>query len=98
VLLLPVSGELPFPDGLDLEGDAGFWRVERAPAAAMPGGRGAAELDRIDRPDRLYAGRRTLPVTSARICVFSRARGTRDIVSPIDPVLVPVKERVLALL
>jgi amidase len=27
VLLLPVSTELPFPDGLDLEGEAGFRRV-----------------------------------------------------------------------
>src|SRR6516225_1642117 len=27
VLLLPVSGELPFPDGLDMEGEAGFQRV-----------------------------------------------------------------------
>lgn len=30
VLLLPVSTELPFPDGLDLEGDAGYQRVWRA--------------------------------------------------------------------
>jgi len=27
VLLVPVSGELPFPDGLDLQGDSGFKRV-----------------------------------------------------------------------
>src|SRR5581483_8105556 len=27
VLLVPVSGELPFPDGLDLQGEAGFKRV-----------------------------------------------------------------------
>ena len=27
VLLLPVSAELPFPDGLDLQGEAGFQRV-----------------------------------------------------------------------
>ena len=27
VLLLPVSGELPFPDELDLRGEAGFRRV-----------------------------------------------------------------------
>jgi amidase len=26
-LLIPISAELPFPDGLDLEGDAGFQRV-----------------------------------------------------------------------
>ena len=44
VLLLPVSGELPFPDGLDLEGEAGFQRVWRAqlplrapPALGLPG-------------------------------------------------------------
>jgi amidase len=30
VLLLPVSGELPFPDGLDMQGDAGFHRVSKA--------------------------------------------------------------------
>lgn len=43
VLLLPVSAELPFPDGLDLEGEAGFWRVwgaqlvQRAlPALGLP--------------------------------------------------------------
>jgi amidase len=30
VLLLPVSTELPFPDGLDLEGDSGFKRVWQA--------------------------------------------------------------------
>jgi len=30
VLLLPVSAELPFPDGLDLRGDAGFQRVWEA--------------------------------------------------------------------
>jgi amidase len=44
VLLLPVSGELPFPDGLDLQGDAGFRRVWNAqlplrapPALGLPG-------------------------------------------------------------
>ena len=44
VLLLPVSGELPFPDGLDLQGEAGFQRVWRAqlpmrapPALGLPG-------------------------------------------------------------
>jgi amidase len=44
VLLLPVSGELPFPDGLDLQGDAGFqcvWNAQlplRAPPAiGLPG-------------------------------------------------------------
>lgn len=43
VLLLPVSAELPFPDGLDLEGEAGFWRVWKAqlvqralPALGLP--------------------------------------------------------------
>jgi amidase len=38
VLLLPVSAELPFPDGLDLEGEAGFERVWRAqlPQRALP--------------------------------------------------------------
>lgn len=44
VLLLPVSGELPFQDGLDLQGQAGFERVWRAqlpmrapPALGLPG-------------------------------------------------------------
>jgi amidase len=44
VLLLPVSGELPFPDGLDLQGEAGFQRVWNAqlplrapPALGLPG-------------------------------------------------------------
>jgi amidase len=44
VLLLPVSGELPFPDGLDLQGAAGFQRVWDAqlplrapPALGLPG-------------------------------------------------------------
>ena len=43
VLLLPVSAELPFPDGLDLKGEAGFWRVWNAqlvqrglPAVGLP--------------------------------------------------------------
>jgi amidase len=30
VVLMPVSGELPFPDGLDMQGDAAFERVWRA--------------------------------------------------------------------
>jgi amidase len=44
VLLLPVSGELPFPDNLDLQGEIGFQRVWRAqlpvrapPALGLPG-------------------------------------------------------------
>ncbi|WP_322028570.1 amidase family protein [Paraburkholderia sp. J76] len=44
VLLLPVSGELPFPDNLDMEGAAGFQRVWDAqltmralPAMGLPG-------------------------------------------------------------
>ncbi len=44
VLLLPVSAELPFPDGLDLESPAGFERVWRAqltqsglPLMGLPG-------------------------------------------------------------
>jgi amidase len=38
VLLMPVSGELPFPDGLDLRDDASFARVWRAqmPQVAIP--------------------------------------------------------------
>jgi amidase len=43
VLLLPVSAELPFRDGLDLEGEAGFERVWQAqltqrglPAMGLP--------------------------------------------------------------
>lgn len=44
VLLLPVSGELPFADGLDLQGETAFQRVWRAqlpmrapPALGLPG-------------------------------------------------------------
>lgn len=44
VLLLPASGELPFPDGLDMQGAAGFQRVWEAqltmralPAMGLPG-------------------------------------------------------------
>jgi len=44
VLLLPVSAELPFPDGLDLQGDAGWRRVMAAqlvqtglPLMGLPG-------------------------------------------------------------
>jgi amidase len=44
VVILPVSGELPFPDGLDRQGEAGFARVIAAqltqtglPAAGLPG-------------------------------------------------------------
>jgi amidase len=38
VLLMPVSGELPFPDGLDLRDDASFARVWRAqmPQVGIP--------------------------------------------------------------
>jgi amidase len=38
VLLMPVSGELPFPDGLDMRDDASFARVWRAqlPQIAIP--------------------------------------------------------------
>jgi amidase len=38
VLLMPVSAELPFPDGLDLRDDASFARVWRAqlPQIAIP--------------------------------------------------------------
>ena len=38
VLLLPVSGELPFPDGLDLAGDEAFRRVWEAqmPQSGLP--------------------------------------------------------------
>jgi amidase len=44
VLLLPVSAELPFAHGLDLQGEAGFQRVWQAqlvlralPAMGLPG-------------------------------------------------------------
>jgi amidase len=44
VVLMPVSAELPFPDDLDLQGEAGFWRVYAAqmtqialPALGLPG-------------------------------------------------------------
>jgi amidase len=38
VLLMPVSGELPFPDGLDMRDEASFARVWRAqmPQVGIP--------------------------------------------------------------
>ncbi len=60
VLLMPVSGELPFPDQLDVKDDASFERVWRAqmpmvgiPLMGLPGS------DGLDRSGRPRAGRRS---------------------------------------
>ena len=67
VLLMPVSGELPFPDGLDLRDEASFARVWRAqlPQIAIPfmGLPGANGFHRIGgaRSRRRSDGLRPLP-------------------------------------
>jgi hypothetical protein len=79
VLLLPDSAELPFPDGLDLEGEAGFWRMWKAqlvlrglPAMGPPRLTVSTNLDRLH-PGRRTDRRRSLPVRS----VFAHGQGDR---------------------
>ena len=101
VLLLPVSGELPFPDGLDLEGEAGFWRVWNAqlplrgpPAAGLPGLTVSTGLVGTTPVGvQIIAGhfREDLCLLAGKAI---EARGTP--VSPVDPVTAPAKERVLS--
>jgi amidase len=101
VLLLPVSGELPFPDGLDLEGDAGFWRVWNAqlplrgpPAAGLPGLTVSTDLiGSTPVGVQIIAShfREDLCLLAGKAI---EARGTP--VSPIDPVSSPVRESVLS--
>jgi len=92
VLLLPVSAELPFPDGLDLQGEEGFRRVWEAqltmralPAIGLPGLTVTTNL-----VGNVPVG---VQVVAAHyredLCLLAgkaiEARGTP--VSPIDPVL-----------
>jgi amidase len=92
VLLLPVSAELPFPDGLDLQGEEGFRRVWEAqltmralPAMGLPGLTVTTNL-----VGNVPVG---VQVVAAHyredLCLLAgkaiEARGTP--VSPIDPVL-----------
>ena len=101
VLLLPVSAELPFPDGLDLESEAGFWRVWNAqlvlrglPAMGLPGLTVSTNLiGSTPVGVQLVAGhyREDLCLLAGKAI---EARGTP--VSPIDPVTNPVKEEVLS--
>jgi amidase len=101
VLLLPVSAELPFADGLDLEGEAGFWRVWKAqlvlrglPAMGLPGLTVSTNLvGSTPVGVQIVAGhyREDLCLLAGKAI---EARGTP--VSPIDPVLNPVREAVLS--
>jgi len=94
VLLLPVSAELPCPDGLDLEGEAGFWRVWKAqlvqrglPAMGLPGLTVSTNLiGSIPVGVEIVAGhfREDLCLLAGKAI---EARGTP--VAPIDPVTIP---------
>jgi len=91
VLLLPVSAELPFPDGLDLQGEAGFQRVWNAqlvlralPAMGLPGLTVSTHLvGSVPVGVQIVAGR-----FREDLCLRAgkaiEARGTPP--SPIDPV------------
>ena len=92
VLLLPVSAELPFPDGLDLQGEAGFQRVWQAqlilrglPAMGLPGLTVSTNLvGSIPVGVQVVAGhyREDLCLLAGKAI---EARGTPP--SPIDPVM-----------
>ena len=91
VLLLPVSAELPFPDGLDLQGEASFQRVWRAqltmralPAMGLPGLTVSTNLiDSVPVGVQVVAGhfREDLCLLAGKAIV---SRGTPA--SPIDPI------------
>jgi amidase len=101
VLLLPVSAELPFPDGLDLESEASFWRVWNAqlvlrglPAMGLPGLTVSTNLiGSTPVGVQLVAGhyREDLCLLAGKAI---EARGTP--ISPIDPVTSPVRDKVAA--
>jgi amidase len=90
VLLLPVSAELPFPDGLDLQGEAGFRRVWQAqfilralPTMGLPGLTVATNLiGSVPVGVQIVAGhyREDLCLRAGKAI---EARGTPP--SPIDP-------------
>jgi amidase len=92
VLLLPVSAELPFPDGLDLQGEEGFQRVWRAqfilralPAMGLPGLTVSTNLvGSVPVGVQIVAGhyREDLCLLAGKAI---EARGTPP--SPIDPVI-----------
>ena len=101
MLLLPVSAELPFPDGLDLEGEAGFWRVWKAqlvlrglPAMGLPGLTVSTNLiGSTPVGVQIVAGhfREDLCLLAGKAI---EARGTP--VSPIDPVTIPARAGALS--
>jgi amidase len=101
VLLLPVSAELPFPDGLDLEGEASFWRVWKAqlvlrglPAMGLPGLTVSTNLiGSTPVGVQIVAGhfREDLCLLAGKAI---EARGTP--ISPIDPVTIPAKATLLS--
>ena len=80
VLLLPVSAELPFPDDLDLQGEAGFDRVYAAQLVqtGLPAD-GPAGPDRLDRHGRHRARSacRSSPAATARISACWPAKRSR---------------------
>jgi len=91
VLLMPVSGELPFPDGLDLRDEASFARVWQAqltqiaiPFMGLPGLTVSTGLvGRVPVGVQVVSGR-----YREDLCLFAgeaiEAGGTPP--SPIDPV------------
>ncbi len=90
VLLMPVSGELPFPDGLDMRDEASFARVWRRSSRRSPFPSWACRADRLHRPrGKVPVG---VQVVSGRyredLCLLAgeaiEAGGTPP--SPIDPV------------
>jgi amidase len=105
VLLLPVSAELPFPDGLDLEGEAGFWRVWKAQLVQR--GLPAMGLPSLTVSTNLIGSTPVgVEIVAAHfredLCLLAgkaiEARGTP--VAPIDPVTIsdssPVHEPIVA--
>jgi len=90
VLLVPVSGELPFPDGLDMQGEAGFRRVWDAqllmralPTLGLPGLTVSTDLvDKSPVGVQIIAGRYREDLC-LRAGEAIEARGTPP--APIDP-------------
>ena len=79
VLLMPVSGELPFPDQLDRKDEASFARVWQAqlpqiaiPFMGLPGLTVSTGL-----VGRFPSACRSSPAATARICASPRARRSR---------------------
>ena len=101
VLLLPVSAELPFPDGLDLVSEESFWRVWKAqlvlrglPAVGLPGLTVSTNLIGLTPVGvQIVAGhfREDLCLLAGKAI---EARGTP--LSPIDPVVIPTRVGMLS--